>query len=67
MLLATSALSVCTETMDYSTGTEPKLCKHVITVIVIYFDPNNYYIDNSVCGRCDDIPQLCIYVSSIII
>ena len=27
MLVASSALSVCTETMDYSTGTEPKLCK----------------------------------------
>ena len=27
MLVASSALSVCAETMDHSTGTEPKLCK----------------------------------------
>ena len=27
MLVASSALSVCTETMDHSTGTEPKLSK----------------------------------------
>ena len=27
MLVASSALSVCNETMDHSTGAEPKLCK----------------------------------------
>ena len=27
MLVASSDLSVCTETMDHSTGTEPKLCQ----------------------------------------
>ena len=27
MLVASSALSVCAETMDHSTGTEPKLCQ----------------------------------------
>ena len=27
MLVASGALSVCAETMNHSTGTEPKLCK----------------------------------------
>ena len=27
MLVASSALSVCNEIMDHSTGAEPKLCK----------------------------------------
>ena len=27
MLVASNALSVCADTMDHSTGTEPKLCQ----------------------------------------
>ena len=27
LLVASSALSVCAETMDHSAGTKPKLCK----------------------------------------